>query len=425
MNVIPCADSHRPRRPVHRLVIAFLLVTFLPGVVLLPLQGQAGLRERLAVPMVVATPTGDPWAQLSVLAEVTGYLADTPPQGLLFDADGAFVQPRIALMVDAGWGPRLSGHVLLQMDRGFDPGRHADGEARFDEYYLQAELLEAARLQVRIGKFLTAFGGWVSRHQSIDNPLISAPVAYGDMTTITDNAVPMNVDVLVNRRNLAEQKRTWLPVVWGPSYTSGLSLAAGRGDVDVVVEVKNSALSSRPETWDLVTDGFPTDPTITARMAWHPAPEWTTGLSFSRGPYLRKSARDSLPAGTGIDDVHQVTTAFDLAFERRRLQIWLELMTTRFDVPRIGDAELIAGFIETRYKIAPRWWLAARWNRTVFDHVTGSERSWDRHHTRIDAGIGFRPDANLTVKLEYNRGEASGGNVNGRHQVALQAVLTF
>lgn len=100
-------------------------------------------------------------------------------------------------------------------------------------------------------------------------------------------------------------------------------------------------------------------------------------------------------------------------------------MRSTFEVPRVGDADLLTGFVEVRYKFAPRWWLAGRWNRSIFDEVRGSTRSWDRHVTRIDAGLGFRHDANLLFKLEYNRGQQSGGDINGRDQVAVQAVLTF
>ena len=126
-----------------------------------------------------------------------------------------------------------------------------------------------------------------------------------------------------------------------------------------------------------------------------------------------------------MNDYEQTTTALDLTFERRRLQFWAEVMHSAFEVPRVGDAELLTGFVEVRYKFAPRWWLAGRWNRSIFDEVRNSSQSWDRHLTRIDVGVGFRKDANLLFKLEYNRGQQSGGNINGRDQVAVQAVLAF
>ena len=368
---------------------------------------------------------GDPWGQLSVLADLTAYAADQPPPGLLFDADGSFLQPRLGLLLDAGAGPRLTGHLQLQLDRGFDPGRKRRGDVRFDEYYVQANVIDAARMQLRVGKFATAFGGWVNRHRSSDNPLISAPVAYEDMTTITDQVLPGTVGGFVNRRNIAEIKHAWVPVVWGPSYATGASVSGGFSDFDLVVEVKNAAISSRPETWDAVAEGFTSDPTMTGRLAWHPRPEWTLGMSHSRGPYLQDTTRRLLPADKDVNDFDQTTTAIDLTFERRQLQLWAEIMCSSFEVPRVGDAELLTAFVEVRYKIAPRWWLAGRWNRSIFDEVRNSTRSWDRHLTRIDVGLGFRQDANLLFKLEYNRGQQSGGDVNGRDQVAVQAVLAF
>jgi hypothetical protein len=405
---------------VHSVLSGLLLLT-----TSLPMANAEGWRDTLFQPHSIQARDGDPWAQLSVLADLTAYAADEPPPGLLFDADGSFIQPRLGLLLDAGVGQRLTGHLHLQFDRGFDPGHKRQGDIRFDEYYVQASVIDAARLQLRVGKFVTAFGGWVNRHRSGDNPLVSAPVPYEDMTTITDQAVPVAVGGFVNRRNLPEIKSGWLPVVWGPSYATGVSVSGGLGDFDVVVEVKNASISSRPETWDAVEEGFTTDPTYTGRIAWHPMPEWTLGLSHSRGPYLQDTTRRLLPADKRVNDYEQTTTGLELTFERRRLQLWAEIMHSTFEVPRVGDAELLTGFVEVRYKFAPRWWLAGRWNRSIFDEVRNSTRSWDRHLTRIDVGVGFRQDANLLFKLEYNRGQQSGGNINGRDQVAVQAVLAF
>ncbi len=404
--------------------LQFLLHALL-SITILPCAFSEGWRDVVAQPLVVQAADGDPWAQLSLLADLTAYVADEPPPGLLFDTDGSFVQPRVGVLLDAGMGPRLTAHLQLQIDRGFDPGEKRQGDIRLDEYYLQANVFDAARVQLRLGKFATAFGGWVSRHRTSDNPLISAPLPYEDMVTITDDGAPASVDAFVIRRNLPENKHSWLPVVWGPSYATGASASGGLGDFDLVLEIKNASISSRPETWDTLEDGFSIDPTFTGRLAWHPTPEWTLGLSHSRGPYLQDIARLRLPAGKEVDDYEQNTTAMDLTFERRQLQLWAEVMHSTFQVPRVGDADLVTGFVEVRYKAAPRWWLAGRWNRTIFDQVADSTDRWDRNLTRIDVGVGFRQDANLLFKLEYNRGEQSGGNINGRDQVAVQVVFTF
>ena len=417
MRTVALRDS--TRRLQRRFLGLMLSITVVPAAF------ADAWRDVFKQPLVVQAEDGDPWAQLSMLADLTAYAPDEPPPGLLFDADGSFVHPRIGLLLDAGLGPRLTGHLQLQIDRGFDPGEKRRGDVRFDEYYLQANVIDAARVQLRVGKFATAFGGWVSRHRTSDNPLISAPVPYEDMTAVADDVLPGSVAGFVNRRNLSENKLSWLPVVWGPSYATGASVSGGFGDFDLVIEVKNAAISSRPETWDALEEGFTTDPTFTGRFAWHPTPEWTLGLSHSRGPYLPDATQRLLPADQGVNDYAQTTTALDLTFERRQLQLWAEVMRSTFEVPRVGDADLVTAFVEVRYKVAPRWWLAGRWNRTMFDEVEGSTRSWDRHLTRIDIGVGFRQDANLLFKLEYNRGQQSGGNVNGRDQLAVQAVLTF
>src|SRR6266550_4310834 len=46
------------------------------------------------------------------------------------------------------------------------------------------------------------------------------------------------------------------PVIWGPSYASGISVSGRLGRFDYAVEMKNASLSSRPESWYITENGF-------------------------------------------------------------------------------------------------------------------------------------------------------------------------
>lgn len=365
------------------------------------------------------------WLQTSGSAELTGYQADEPPPALILDADGSFLQPRLAVMFDAGLGGRVLAHVQVSADRGLDPGYRRNGHLRLDEYFLQVDAVDALRGQFRLGKFSTAFGGWVSRHRSLDNPLISAPLLYEDMVTITDAVAPASVDAFVNRRDQPENKPAWLPVIWGPSYASGVSFSGGFGDVDFTVEAKNASVSSRPAVWDAIDTGWDTDPIWTGRIAWHPVPELVAGLSHTTGPYLRARAERTLAAGESVNDFHQDVTALDVTWERRQIQVWVELMRGSFEVPRVGKVDFTGGFAEVRWKFAPQWWIAGRFNRSVFDAVPTRSRSFDRNITRVDVGLGVRATPDLLIKVEYGRGDQAGPDIMGRDVLALQVVWSL
>jgi hypothetical protein len=360
---------------------------------------------------------------LAGTAELGLYEAEEPPPGLLFSSASPLLAPRLSLTAEAGLGRRLLAHARLRADRGFDPGAETDGDFRVDEYYLQADVLDPLRGRIRVGKFATAFGDWVNRHLAWDNPLVSAPLLYDDLVTITDGVVPADMAAFLARRDQPENKDTWIPLVWGPAYTTGASVAFGAGAVDVLLEAKQGAVSADPDTWNEWNRD--TDPTFTAHIGWHPRAEWQLGASYSEGPYLRGAAAGGLPAGRALDDFKQRTVGLDLTFEHRRLQLWAELVSGRFEVPNVGHADMVGGFMEARWKLAPRWWLAGRWNQSWFKTLDGAGQDWDRDLRRADIGLGFRHSAHLQAKLEYSFGHAEGGDVNGNRILAGQLILWF
>jgi hypothetical protein len=387
-----------------------------------------GRLDSLGERLTVISDHGSIWARLSSTQELALYFpeADLPeehPPGLLYSDASPFVAPRLTVALDAGFGEGLLAHAKLRADRGFDPGAERSGDVRIDEYFVQAEMLER-RVAVRVGKFATAFGGWVERHASWDNPLISAPTLYEDMVTIRDLVAPPDVNEFAGLRDAAENRETWVPVIWGPSYASGMSISGDAGALDLTLEIKNAALSSRPDTWDVWDRGFRA-PTVSGRLGWRPSPTWTLGVSGSHGAYLQRDARGSLPAGRSYDDFSQTTYGVDASYERHLVQIWAELARTRFDVPRVGDVDALIGFVEARYKPAPRWWLAGRWNTSHFDDVPGLDRSWDRNLRRVDFAVGFRSNAHFQIKVEYSAGDQAGRDTGGNRLLAAQAELWF
>lgn len=364
-------------------------------------------------------------ADLSMMADATVYAAEQPAQGLLYGDDNVFFAPRLITFLDIQAGSRVLLHGQMRVDRGFDPGSASGGQVRLDEYFLQLRLGKQDEVNLRLGKFATAFGSWPKRNLSWDNPLITAPMAYEDMLPMTDGFAPGGLAGFAARRDMPDDKRNWVPIVWGPSYASGVSLF-GRVDVfEYAFEIKNAGIASRPQAWDGVQDGFRTDPTITGRVGLRPSPEWTLGTSFSRGPYMTDIASRTLPAGTSVSDFTQTTWGIDAGYAHRKWQIWSELIAARFEVPRVGDVDVLSGYVEAKYKITSQLWAAARWNQSFFSDVPGLTTEWDRNAWRADLALGYRFTEHVQVKLQYSVGDKRGNDQEGNHLGAMQVTVKF
>ncbi len=373
--------------------------------------------------LTVASRDGAMVADLSLMSDVTFYAQDKPAQGLLFSDNDEYVAPRIAAFLDVGYDEWLVLHAQAAADRGLDPGERSHGDVRLDELFVEAHVTEAGRLSLRVGKFASSFGGWITRHLAWDNPMITAPLIYEDVLPMTDRTAPLSPPAFASRRNMVDKQRDWVPIVWGASYTSGASLSAGTDTLDMTIEVKNAALSSRPETWDIFGGGYETDPSVTGHVRWHPAEAWWFGGSASRGPYLQDDAKPTLPAGKQVDDYDQTTFGVDASYEHRRLQLWAELVHAKFHTPVVDDVEGLSGFVEARYKATAQVWVGARWNQSWFDDAPGSDVSWNRDMRRLDLALGYRHTAHLEVKAQYSLSNQAGREIDGEHLFAAQFVL--
>ena len=72
------------------------------------------------------------------------------------------------------------------------PDERNHGDVRLDELFVEAHVTDAGRLSLRVGKFASAFGGWIARHLAWDNPMITAPLIYEDVLPMTDRTAPLS-----------------------------------------------------------------------------------------------------------------------------------------------------------------------------------------------------------------------------------------
>lgn len=351
-------------------------------------------------------------ARLSGTLDFEGYVFDQPAPGFIASRGEALFNPRLTTFLDLEWGERVYGFAQMRVDRGFDPGRrHLRG--RLDEYAVRFTPWADGRWSAQAGKFGTVVGNWMPRHGSWENPFVTAPVAYEQLTGMWDGSAATSVATLLEWAHLrplaprgapATDKALRLPLLWGPSYATGAMVSGKWGRVNYAAELKDAGLASRPRTWDHDNFQF-RHPTVSGRIGYRPNPMWHLGFSASRGAYLQEAARATLPAGRRLGDYQHIVLAQDIGFAWHHVQVWAEFFESRFTVPGVGDADIFSYYVEGRYKLTPQFAFAARWNEQHFGRLDEPGRGpvrWGANVRRLDLGPAYRFTPHVQLKLQYS-----------------------
>ena len=340
--------------------------------------------------------------RLSGTLDLEFYNFEQPAPGLIDSRTDNLFDPRLTLFLDAQLGSQIYFFAQSRVDRGFDPTDHG-ADIRLDEYALRITPWQDGRFSLQVGKFATVVGNWVPRHLSWDNPFINAPLVYENVTAIRDKYAPYSPSYFVYGPYYYA-KYSFNPVIWGPSYANGISMSGKLGQFDYAIEMKNASLSSRPESWLITENGFE-DPTFSGRVGFKPNEAWNFGFSASEGPYFRREAEPTLPPGRDIDDYREFVLGQDASFAWHHLQVWAEFYEARFEVPRVGNADTFAYYIEAKYKFTPQFFGALRWNQQLFGTVSdgyGHNVHWSEDLGRIDIAVTYRFTPHAQLKLQYD-----------------------
>jgi hypothetical protein len=362
-------------------------------------------------------------ARFSGLLDLEAYHFQQPAPGLIRTTSDNLFNPRLTLFLDAQLGPNVFFFLQSRVDRGFDPSDEG-AQVRLDEYAMRVTPWEDGRFTLQAGKFSTVVGNWVARHLSWENPFINAPLPYENVTPLEDIAAPY-YGYLTGK--LTNPKYEYLPIIWGPVYATGVSVAGRIGQFDYAAEVKNASLSSRPESWDATRIGFD-HPTVSTRIGFRPSEMWNFGISASDGAYFRPEAQATLPFGRDIGDYHQRVLGQDIGFAWHHVQIWAEFYEARFEVPLIGDADTFVYYVEAKYKFTPQLFGAVRWNQQFFADVPdgyGGNMPWGHDLWRTDLAAGYRFTAHTQLKIQYSLQHEENGPRDLGHTFAAQFTVRF
>ncbi len=374
-------------------------------------------------------------ARLSGSLDLEGYRF-TQPAPALIDADGgALFNPRLTTFLDAQLGSQVYAFAQTRIDRGFDPT--ADPlEFRLDEIAMRYTPRGDVRFNVQVGQFATVVGSWVLRHDSWDDAFITAPLVYENLTGLWDVVAARSgamvldwshVQPLARPGHAGIDKYVRVPVIWGPSYASGASVFGQIARFTYAAEVKNASLSSRPVAWDRVDQLFK-QPTVSGRLAWGPNPMWNFGLSASTGSYLAAAADRTLAPGYGRGSYRESVLAQDASFAWHHFQAWAEVYETRFAIPTVGHADTLAYYLELKYRFAPQFTAAVRWNQQSFSSLpdaAGVGHPWTPDRWRLDFAPAYRFSPQVQLKFQYSLEHASVGPRQYGQWGAVQWVLRY
>ncbi len=372
-------------------------------------------------------------ARLSGTLDLEQYHFQAPAPGVIDTEDRNLFNPRLALFLDAQFGAKTYLFAQARVDRGFDPG-YDETQVRLDEYALRLTPVAKARLHVQVGKFATIVGNWVPRHDSWTNPFVTAPLPYENLTGVWDSEPVHSANQLMQWSHVrpglspavtAIEKSRRLPILWGPSYAHGAAAFGVLGKFSYALEVKNAALSSRPEEWRDGTTARWAHPTASARFGFRPNEMWSLGWSASTGSYLRPLVTPV--AGHGRGEYRETVLASDVGFAWHHWQVWSEVFATRFAIPNVGDADTFAYYSEVKYKFTPQFSGALRWNQQWFASIPdrGTRASWGRDTWRVDLAPGYRFTPHTQLKLQYSLEHAAGAARDYAHWIAVQFTLRF
>ncbi len=380
--------------------------------------------DRLDESLTFASDDGAVRARLSGLLDIEAYQFSQPSPGFIFSEGHALVNPRLTLFFDAQLGPHWYLFAQSRLDRGFDPA-DANADLRLDEYAVRWTPWEDGRFNVQVGQFATVVGNWMHRHLSWDNPFMTGPLIYENMTPIYDAEIPATREAFLE--GITEDKYEYNPVIWGPSYAPGLAVSGALGKFDYAFEWKNSSLSSRPETWRL--DQLDLEHgTFSGRIGYRPNQAWTFGLSASQGAYYLDSVESELPAGRTMNDYKETVLGQDVSFAWHHWQLWAEVYEARFGVPNVGHADVMGCYLEAKYKFSPQFFGALRGNLQLYGDVpdvSGGTMPWGRDTWRIDAAATYRFTAHVQAKLQYSLEHESRSELSYSHLAALQFTVRF
>jgi hypothetical protein len=326
---------------------------------------------------------------------------------------------------------RLSPHVSLLAEVRAETGAGVTPYA----WYVRVNPLDSGLVSIQAGRIPPVFGTFARRSYPQDNPLIGDPLVYQYLTSVRPDAVPATADDLLRMRGRGWRVRypvgepyaeAGVPVIAGGRWDTGIQARVGGRILEGAVAYTVGSLAH-----PLVKNDNRGGQTA-GRLAWRPAPALTIGVSAASGNFLGNAvleARPDVPAGP----YDQRAFGVDAETSWGRWLFRGEYVANSWRLPALdppqitGPIESRSWYLESKVRLGPRVYLAARGDRSSFSSIRGSASvtTWDADVSRVEIGAGFTVRRGLVAKASAMNNWRDGGNVRQSLLGAVQVLFWF
>jgi hypothetical protein len=275
---------------------------------------------------------------------------------------------------------------------------------------------------IQAGRIPAVFGAYARRYGTSDNPLIGVPLMYQYLVALRPDAIPTSSDNLLFHRGLGWLLSNYVPnpvpepgvpLMTTYRWDTGVQAHGATRYVDASLAVTSGTLSNPRVDDD--NDGRQ----WSGRVAFKPAIGLVLGASAARGEFLDRTIADFYK--NVLPDAHyrQRALGFDAEYSRGYWIVRGELMDTRYNLPIVNrpfitnPLRATGGFIEGKYQLTPRYYVAARVDRLTFSNIVGvlepagqagQPTPWDAPVSRVEAGVGARVTRHVSTRgvLQYD-----------------------
>lgn len=302
--------------------------------------------------------------------------------------------------------------------------------------YLSVQPFGRHSLALRGGIVPPAFGAFLNRAYGTDNPLIGYPLAYHYATSVRPDAFPASAEDLLRRRGFGAVSRyalgdpyrePGLPLVNPFGWNPGIGVTAGRAPLNVSLAITRGGIASGRHS------GANTGWEVSARVEARPRPGLVLGVSGAHGTYIDRDVSPLVQTAAFNRTPRETAGGLDAEWSWGYWLVRAEAVFSRRMVPAFAPSYLadplwatwIGG--ETRYKLFPGMYLAARLERLSFSTLDAASviDTWDANVTRVEAGGGYAVARNVTLKLSYQRNWRDSEWYPRQQLVSGQVVLWF
>lgn len=292
----------------------------------------------------------------------------------------------------------------------------ADVEVLFDDASQEKVRLQGAFITIfdmpnehinfMIGKIPNLFGNFAKREFSDVNPLIGQPLMRQYRTSLDWNNLWNEQEQLVlkNKRKLYNGNLPTnvlagaTPTIYDARWDFGIELFGNASIVEYQLAVTEGSVSN-PEADRNKGKQF------LGRIGFNPFAGLKFGFSGASNPYLSTAdPQRLLEDGKGKGEYRQTAYGADLEASYQYLIVFSEYVKSTWDATvNKGSLSNWSWYIDAKYKIHPKFYLAGRYDMMNFSKIrnpaTGAKEGWDYNVKRYEAGIGFRITADASLKL--------------------------